>query len=157
MKRVIFECAGNCIGFILLGLIMVEQFVFRRVNEFGVQILFQVNAIHIILFVFTIVFLAIRFFGFRRKKRPMLEVSELAYADEREKAIVAEATKKAYIAAMVCLVLSLGAMAWTRIGGMLVLQRFDIDMYVVGVTLIVVTIVVIMVTYCVTWCREYRK
>jgi len=96
VKKVIFDCIGNSVLFILAGLMLIRPFSDYRHTQ---DELFVVVGIMPFIFVaYLAAFIVIRFLIFKNEKRPENSAlgSELAYADEREKIIAAESAKTAY-------------------------------------------------------------
>jgi len=81
--------------------------------------------------------------------------SELAYSDEREKIIVSESTKVAYKVLIGGLIITIAA-----IGGIEIISLstgMDISTYSTSIALLTVLLDIATISYCVKWCREYKK
>ena len=157
MKKVIFECAGNSVLFILAGLMLIRPFSSYHHTPDGFSVV--IGIMPFIFAAYLASFIAIRFLVFKGGKRPNEKNaalgSELSYADEREKIIVAESTKTAYQALVFCLIVSMAILAGAKAFSFMIPAAINI--YSVGVMLIASNLAVAMISYCLKYCVEYRK
>ena len=155
MKKVIYECVGNSILFALMGLTLIHPFSEFSGSFEGFSAVTSV--LPFIFIIYLILFAGIRFFVFRDGKKSQYHNSELSFSDEREKIIVSESTKTAYRVLVFALILSMAILAVTRFFSLTFLKNANISIYVVGVFLITMNLILAMISYCVKWCREYKK
>lgn len=155
MKKVIYECVGNSILFALMGLLLIHPFSEYSTSADGFSAV--TGVFPLIFIVYLILFAGIRFFVFRDGKKSKYKNSELSFADEREKIIVAESTKTAYQVLVFALMVSMAILAGIRFFSLTLLENANISIYSIGIALITMNLILAMVSYCVKWCREYRK
>lgn len=155
MKKVIFECVGNSILFLLAGMMLIHPFSEYQQNTNGFYVV--VGILPIIFMVYLITFIILRFHVFKDCKKSSCDASELDYADEREKIIVAESTKTAYQVLMFSLIVSMAFLAGIRVFSLIILKDMRIDLYSVGISLFTLNLMLAMISYCVKWCIEYKK
>lgn len=156
MKKVIYECVGNSILFILFGIMLIHPFSDYQIYPDGG---FNVSTgITFSIFVYYLIaFAVIRIFVFKDGKKSAYKKSELSFADEREKCIVAESTKIAYQVLVFSLLASLGILALMKAFSWTLMQDFGIDIYSIGIALITLNLVLAMISYCIKWCVQYKK
>jgi len=154
MKRVIFECIGNSILFVLAGMMLIHPFSeFQNTDE---KFYFATGIFPLIFVLYLIVFGLVRLVVYKKSKKPFKD-SELSFSDEREKIIVAESTKLAYQVIITSLLVIMAVLAGIRFFSLTILQNMGIDLYSVSIALITVTLVFAMLAYGIKWCVEYRK
>jgi len=81
--------------------------------------------------------------------------SELDFSDEREKIIVAESTKTAYIALIGGLIVSVAAIGGINLFSLS--MNIEIDIYFAAVSLLVILLDIATICYGVRWVSEYLK
>jgi len=81
--------------------------------------------------------------------------SELAYSDEREKIIVSESTKIAYRVLIGGLIITIAAIGGIKFFSLS--TGMDISTYSTSIALLTVLLDIATISYCVKWCREYKK
>lgn len=101
MMRTMTLCLGNLVLFILMGLAFLFPFSEYSLVEGGFGIMFRPTVFPLLLLAYLVVYPILyavlsRRFGWRGRfgRRP---VSELSFSDERERAIVGEASKASYL------------------------------------------------------------
>lgn len=155
MKKVIYECVGNSILFVLAGMMFIHPFSDYQYDSNGFNVV--IGIFPIIFIVYLIVFMVIRFFVFKDGRKSVYKNSELAFSDEREKIIVTESTKTAYQVLVLSLIISMAFLAGARVFSLTLLADMGIDVYSIGIALITLNLVLAMISYCVKWCVEYKK
>lgn len=155
MKKVIFECVGNSILFILAGLMLIYPCsdYQNNANEFY----FKTGIFPAIFFFYLIVFIGMRFYIYKNGMKSLYKESELTYSDEREKIIVAESTKIAYQVLLFGLMITMALLAGIRFFSLTILQSMEINIYAVSIGLVTLNLVFAMISYCVKWCVEYKR
>jgi hypothetical protein len=154
MKKIIIKSAGNIILFLLFGLTFLFPFTeIQPIQNLGFSA--TISIFPILLAVYFIIYPILYYVFWKRLKWSKTDVSELAFSDEREKVIVAEATKISYI------ILSGGSiLVIAIIGGLKLFSLFtheNISMYFISILLITLLLVISTFSYCIKWCLEYRK
>ena len=86
---------------------------------------------------------------------PESDTSELYYEDEREREIVAEATKNSYVTLMAGLIVMIAILSLSQIFS--VVLSFNITIYQISILLITLLLVTSSITYYLTWIRQYKK
>ena len=81
--------------------------------------------------------------------------SELAYSDEREKTIVAESTKIAYMVLVGGLIVIISVIGGAKFFSLS--TGLDISTYSIAIALLTALLDIATISYCVKWCREYKK
>ncbi len=155
MKKVVYECVGNSILFALMGLMLTQPFSEYSTGADGFYAV--TGVLPVVFIVYLILFAGFRFFIFRKGKKSLYKDSELSFADEREKIIVAESTKTAYQVLVFGLIVSMAVLAGTRFFSLTFLENANISIYTVGIALITINLILAMISYCLKWCREYKK
>ncbi len=155
MKKVIFECTGNSILFILVGLMLIHPFsdYQNSVNEFY----FKTGIFPAIFFFYLIIFIGMRFLIYKNGMKSLYKESELTFSDEREKIIVAESTKISYQVLVGGLLVTMTLLAGIRFFSLTFLQSMEINMYAASIGLVTLNLVFAMISYCVKWCVDYKK
>lgn len=153
MKKMIFQCVSNVLLFSLFGLAFL--FPFREISqsEFGFNVTFGIFPV---LLIASLIAYPILYYVLAKKycwgKK---DNSELSYSDEREKIIVAEATKIAYkvLVGGVAIIIAV-------IGGLRFFFLFtgmNLSIYSVAIALLTLLLDAAAISYCVKWCLEYKK
>lgn len=155
MKKVVYECVGNSILFILSAMMLINPFASFSNDANGFEVTFGIFPV--VFIIYLVAFIIVRGFVFKDSKKPLFSDSELAYQDEREKIIVAEATKAAYKVLVFSLIVSMAILAAIRAFSLTVLSSWNINLYAVSVALISIILVLAMISYCTKWCIEYKK
>ncbi len=154
MKKIIIKSASNIILFLLFGLAFL--FPFSKIQSFeNAGFSATISIYPIMLAVYLIIYPVLNYVLWKRLKWSGTDASELAFSDEREKVIVAEATKISYIILIGGLIMSMAI-----IGGVKLFSLFtheDINIYFISISLIAILLIVSTISYCVKWCLEYRK
>lgn len=153
MKKIMFQCIGNTLLFALFGLAFL--FPFSNINQVesgfsGTVTIFPMLLLGYLIIYPTIYYVFKTIFKWDRKDN-----TELAFADEREKTIVAEATKTVYKILIGGL---LGSIA--IIGGARFFSLFShetINIYFISVLLMTILLILSSICYCIKWCVEYYK
>jgi hypothetical protein len=155
MKKVITACIGNSILIILLALALIHPFSDVQNNENGVEVTFS---IYVLIFViYSIIFCILSVIVFKNNKKQFLKYSEFTFEDEREKIIVADATKFAYIVSICFLMISMVMLAVMKAISSTKMFHVEINIYSLSISLITMTICLAFITYCIRWCIEYKK
>ena len=153
MKKTIFICIGNVILFTLLGLTFLFPFSEIIQEDFGLG--FSPSVFPFLLLIYFIAYPIVYHIVAKKYRLAKGADSELAFSDEREKIIVAESTKVAYKALVGGLLFIIAT-----IGGVKFFSLFsgvEISIYMTTIILLTILLNVAMVTYCIKWCREYKK
>lgn len=153
MNKMIFQCSGNAILFLLLGLAFL--FPFSEIVQFEGGFGASVSIFPCLLLIYLVAFPVLYYVLAKKNRWKDKKGSELAYSDEREKAIVAEATRAAYLVLVGGLIMSIAAIGGVRL--LSLATGVGISIYAVSVALLMALLVVATVTYCIKWCLEYRK
>ncbi len=155
MKKVIFECIGNSILFILMGLLLIFPFSSFKADDSGFEV--TLSIFPLIFFGYFILFLVIRFFILHDGKKSNFSVSELTFSDEREKIIVAESTKFSYQVMITGLIVSAAVLSGIQAFSHIFSNNNFISSYSAGIALIVLNLVLGVLSYALKWCIEYQK
>ncbi|QOX64545.1 hypothetical protein FRZ06_14945 [Anoxybacterium hadale] len=154
MKKIIIKSTGNVILFLLVGLAFL--FPFSEINSIqSVGFSVTLSIYPIMLGVYLILYPILYYMVSKRLKWSKTDIHELAFSDEREKIIVAEATKISYIVLTGGLILSIAI-----IGGIKLFSLFtheEVSVYFASILLITILLVLSTISYCAKWCLEYRK
>ncbi len=156
MKKIIFECAGNTIFFVLLGLMLLFPVSGSSsgtiLDEGGFTATFSVT---VMIFIgYTIIY------GITRlvlsKKTAWLDKnnSELAFSDEREKSIRNNSAMLGYRVLMFGSIVSVCCIAAAQ--SFSVITGENISIYALSICLLILTLVITTIAYCIKWCLEYR-
>jgi len=81
--------------------------------------------------------------------------SELAYSDEREKTIVAESMKIAYTVLVGGLIITIAVIGGAKFFSLS--TGLGISTYSIAIALLTALLDIATISYCVKWCREYKK
>lgn len=159
MMRTMTICLGNLVLFILMGLAFLFPFSEYSLVEGGFGIMFRPTVFPLLLLAYLVAYPILyavlsRRFGWRGHfgRQP---VSELSFSDERERAIVGEASKASYLVLVGGLIVII-----PLLGGVKLVSDFSragIDMYVIAVAALTVLLAVATVTYGARWYCDYRK
>ncbi len=155
MKRVIFECTGNSLLFILAGIMLIHPFSEFQSSED--EFYFATGVFPAIFILYLIIFGASRLLIYKKSKKSFYKDSELSFSDEREKIIVAESTKLAYQVIITGLIIAMALLALIQFFSMTILQNMQIDIYFASITLFTLILVAAMAAYGIKWCVEYKK
>ena len=153
MKRTLFLCIGNAGLFTLIGLAFLYPFSGVTQMEMGFQ--GSVTIFPLLLIAYLIAYPVIHYVLAKKYHWGEKDNSELAYSDEREKAIVAESTKIAYMVLVGGLIITIAV-----IGGLKFFSLStgaNISIYLVSIALLTVLLDIATISYCVKWCLEYKK
>ena len=156
MKGTILRCASNVLLFTLFGLAF--AFPTTGVAPLETPYLTGIEANITIFPIFLLAFLIFAIIYFvLTKKLPWGKHthSELLYSDEREKIIVAESTKTAYKTLMIGLPVAIGVLFGLRFFSLF--AGLAVNIYAASILLLTALLNIAMISYCVKWCREYRK
>lgn len=154
MKKIVIKSVGNIILFSLFGLAFLFPFSEIGVIE-NVGFRTTISIYPIMLAAYLIIYPILYYILRKRLMWSKKDVSELAFSDEREKVIVAEATKTSYITLIGGLIVGIAI-----IGGVKLFSLFtheDISIYFISILLMTILLVVSTVSYCIKWCLEYCK
>ena len=153
MKKTVFQCFGNVLLFTLMGLTF--MFPFSEVTQMEMGFQGTVTIFPILLIAYLIVYPIVHYILVKKYHWGKSANSELAYSDEREKIIVSESTKVAYKVLIGGLIITIAA-----IGGIKIISLstgMDISTYSTSIALLTVLLDIATISYCVKWCREYKK
>jgi len=153
MKKTVFQCFGNVLLFTLMGLAF--MFPFSEVTQMEIGFQGTVTIFPILLIAYLIVYPIVHYILVKKYHWGKSANSELAYSDEREKIIVLESTKVAYKVLIGGLIITIAA-----IGGIEIISlstSMDISTYSPSIALLTVLLDIATISYCVKWCREYKK
>lgn len=153
MKKTVILCVGNTLLFTLFGLAFLLPFSEISQMEFGFN--GTVTIFPFLLIAYLIAYPIIWFILKKKYHWGKKDNSELAYSDEREKIIVAESTKTAYIVLIGGLILIIAAIGGVKFFSLS--TGMNISSYTVSVALLTVLLDVATISYCVKWCLEYNK
>ncbi len=154
MKKIVIKSVGNLVLFSLFGLAFLFPFSeIQSVEHVGFS---TTIAIYPVLLAAYLIICPALYYILRKKLTwSKNDISELAFSDEREKMIVAEATKTSYITLICGLIASIAI-----IGGVKLFSLFtheDINIYFISILLMTILLVLSTISYCIKWCLEYRK
>lgn len=155
MKKVIFECVGSSVIMALMGLMLLNPFSSFREFEYGFEL--SIGPVAAIFAVSAALFIILKFVFMRGESSSIFRQSELDYSDEREKTIVAESAKTAYIALMLCQIISAGVIALTKVFSLDFFRGINLDIYSVCVVLLTLNMIIGLMSYCVKYCVQYKK
>jgi hypothetical protein len=155
LKKVIFECTGNIILIILVGLAFINPGSTIQNNENGLE--FTSSIYVAILFVYIIVFGIVRYVVLKKSKKGFFKYSETTYNDEREKIIVSNATKLSYLVTIGFLITSMAILAFMKAISNTSIFQVDINIYTLSISLLTIAISLAFITFCIKWCIEYKK
>ena len=168
MRKTIFLCVGNILLFALFGLAFLFPFsefthicsvhlypYFPELTqiEYGLQL--HLTIFPFLLLAYLIAYPVIYYILANRCGWRKGADSELSYADEREKVIVAASTKAAYqvlIGGLLFLIATIGGVRFFSL-----FTGMELSIYATTVALLTALLIVASVFYCVTWCREYQR
>ncbi|QIB68896.1 hypothetical protein Ami103574_05980 [Aminipila butyrica] len=154
MEKIIIKSTGNILLFLLFGLAFLFPFSeLQSIQDAGFRATVSIYPILLAgyLVIYPFLYLVIS----KKQKWSRRDLSELAFSDEREKVIVAEATKTSYLVLMGGLILAMAI-----IGGIKLFSLFthkEISIYFISILLITILLIMSTISYCITWCFEYRK
>lgn len=160
MKKVLFECVGNAVLFVLFALALLYPVVVEEasVSTHGFSYSVSLSGYLLLFAVCCLVYSAVRHvFAKRNRIRVgVMDSMELACDDEREQVIAAKALRAAYFAAMMSLLGILYIFAtvyfFSTASGTASVEL----MYRVAVIGVVVALEVVNAVYCIRWCVAYR-
>jgi len=153
MKRTLFLCIGNAGLFTLIGLAFLYPFSGVTQMEMGFQ--GSVTIFPLLLIAYLIAYPVIHYVLAKKYHWGEKDNSELAYSDEREKAIVAESTKIAYMVLVGGLIITIAVIGSVKFFSLS--TGMDISIYSTSIALLTALLVIATISYCVKWCWEYRK
>lgn len=159
MMRTMTVCLGNLVLFILMGLAFLFPCSEYTLVESGFGITFKPTVFPLLLLAYLVVYpivyavLSRRFRWSGRFGRQL--VSELSFSDERERAIVGEASKASYLVLVGGLIAIIPLLGGVKL--MSDFSRAGIDMYAVAVAALTALLAIATVTYGVRWYCGYRK
>ena len=151
MKKTVFQCAGNVVLFTLIGLAFL--FPFSEITQMEMGFQGNVTIFPFLLIAYLIAYPIIHYIFTKKYHWGKIDNSELTYSDEREKIIVAESTKIAYLMLVGGLIITIAVILkfFSLSTGM------NISTYSVSIALLTVLLDIATISYCVKWCREYKK
>lgn len=153
MKKTILLCAGNSVLFLLFGLAFLYPA--QQVRQLHPGISVQVGPMPLVLLAYLLVF-AVGYHLLAKKYRwGKHSGTELAALDERERLVVAQATKAAYQVLVGGILAVIAALGGLRVFALFADTQFDL--YRWAVALPCALLAVTMVVYAVVWCKEYLK
>ena len=153
MKKTIFLCIGNAVLFTLIGLAFL--FPFSEITQMEMGFQGKITIFPYLLIAYLIAYPIAYYILVKKYHWGENANSELAYSDEREKIIVAESTKTAYKALVGGLIITIAV-----IGGLKFFSLStgaNISIYLVSIALLTALLDIATISYCVKWCREYKK
>ena len=153
MKKTVFQCIGNIVLFTLMGLAFLLPF--SEVIEIEMGFGGSVSIFPILLIAYFIAYPIIYYILAKKNHWGKGTDSELTYADEREKIIVAESTKIAYQVLVGGLIFTIVAIGGVKIFSLS--TGMDISAYATSIALLTVLLDITTISYCIKWCREYKK
>ena len=153
MKRTVFQCIGNILLFTLLGLAFLFPFSEIIPMETGFQ--GSVSIFPFLLIAYLIAYPIIHYVTRKKCHWEKSADSELAYSDEREKIIVAESTKIAYQVLVSGLIFAIAAIGGVKLFSLS--TGVDISIYLTSIALLTLLLDVTTISYCIKWCKEYKK
>lgn len=154
MKKIIVKSIGNIILFLLFGLAFLFPFSEMQSNR-NIGFSATLSIYSILLAVYLMIYPILHYVLWKRLKWSKANASELAFSDEREKVIVAEATKTSYTILIGGLIAAIAI-----IGGAKLFSLFthkNISIYFISILLITLLLIISTISYCVKWCLEYRR
>ena len=154
MSKIIIKSTGNIILFLLFGLaFLFPASEFRQTGEIGFGASPTIFPLLLVLYLvaYPIVYHILQ----KALRWDKKDNSELTFSDEREKMIVAEATKVSYVILTGGLLFSIAAIGGVRLFSLFIHQ--DISIYFTGVLLLTAVLIISSLAYCIKWCVEYRK
>lgn len=153
MKKTVFQCIGNVILFTLIGLAFL--FPFSEITQMEMGFQGSITIFPVLLIAYLIAYPIIHYIFAKKYRWGKNANSELAYSDEREKTIVAESTKTAYMVLIGGLIITIAV-----IGGLKFFSLstgMNVSIYLVSIALLTALLDIATISYCAKWCREYRK
>ena len=154
MKKMLIKCFTNIVLFILFGLSFAFPFKqFEVISDYGLEVTFSIFPI--LLLGYIVLYLIIYSLLKTMKIIPESDTSELYYEDEREREIVAKATKNSYVTLMAGLIGMIAILSLSQIFS--VVLSFNITIYQISILLITLLLVTSSITYYLTWIRQYKK
>ena len=153
MKKIAFRCVGNTLLFTLVGLAFL--FPFSEITQMEMGFQGNVSIFPFLLAAYFIAYPIIHYIFAKKNRWGEKDNSELAYSDEREKAIVAESTKIAYMVLVGGLIIAIVVIGGVKFFSMS--TGMDISIYATSIALLTVLLDIATISYCVKWCLEYKK
>lgn len=153
MKKIMFQCLCNTLLFTLFGLAFLFPFSSITQTENGFS--GTITIFPILLFGYLIIYPTIYYVFKTLFKWDKKDNTELAYSDEREKTIVAEATKTVYKILIGGLFSSIAILGGVRFFSLF--SHENINIYFISVLLLTILLILSSVSYCIKWCVEYYK
>lgn len=153
MKKTVILCIGNALLFIFFGLAFLFPFSEVTLLEPGLSV--RLTVFPFLLVAYLIVYPIVYHILAKKYRWGKKFDSELSYADEREKNIVAEATKVSYIVLITGLLLTIAAGGGLQLFALFTGKAFS--GYFISVALLTAVLVAATISYCVTWCLAYNK
>jgi hypothetical protein len=155
MRKTVFLCVANALLFVLVGLAFLypASEVIQSQTPPGLE--FRPTIFPLLLAVYLVVYPATCFILAKKYRWRKQADSELTYADEREKTIVAESTKVAYkvlIGGLIVIIPTIGGVRFFSL-----FSGMDLGIYPTSIALLAALLVVATISYCVKWCLEYRE
>lgn len=153
MKKTIFICSGNAILFLLLGLAFAfpaDEVQLIEGAGFGAAVSVFPLLLLGYLMVYPLCFYVLKkLFGWHGPSD-----SELSYADEREKTLVAEAAKVSYVVlvgGILTVIAALGGLAFFSL-----FTQTSYNSYATAILLLSGVLMLSSISYGVKWCLGYR-
>ena len=153
MKKTVFQCIGNVLLFTLMGLAF--MFPFSEVTQMEMGFQGSITIFPFLLIAYLIVYPIVHYILVKKYHWGKSANSELAYSDEREKIIVSESTKIAYRVLIGGLIITIAAIGGIKFFSLS--TGMDISTYSTSIALLTVLLDIATISYCVKWCREYKK
>jgi len=153
MKKIVFQCVGNALLFTLIGLAFL--FPFSEITQIEMGFQGNITIFPYLLIAYFIAYPIIHYIFAKKYRWGKKDNSEMAYSDEREKAIVAESTKIAYMVLVGGLIISIVVIGGVKFFSLS--TGMDISIYSTSIALLTVLLDIATISYCVKWCLEYKK
>lgn len=160
MKKVLFECMGNAVLFVLFALALLYPVVVEEatVSTNGFSYSVSLSGYLLLFVVCCLVYAVVRHVFVKRNRIAVGAMGnlELACDDEREQALSANALRAAYFAAMLGLFGCLFVFATVYFFSTATGAASAELMYRVAVIGVVVALEMVNAVYCIRWCVAYR-
>lgn len=160
MKKVLFECMGNAVLFVLFALALLYPVVVEEatVSTNGFSYSVSLSGYLLLFVVCCLVYAVVRHVFVKRNRISVGAMGnlELACDDEREQALSANALRAAYFAAMLGLFGCLFVFATVYFLSTATGAASAELMYRVAVIGVVAALEVVNAVYCIRWCVAYR-
>jgi hypothetical protein len=155
MRRTVFLCVANALLFALVGLAFLYPVSELVQSQPPPGLEFRPTVFPLLLTVYLIIYPVTCFILAKKYRWGKHADSELTYADEREKTIVAESTKVAYkvlIGGLIVIIPIIGGVKFISL-----FSGMDVSIYSVSIALLTALLVIATISYCVKWCLEYKR